>query len=156
MGAASLWMVRQQRSAKRGVGGTVPDRAQRLLRGVAESIMVVAALRKRRNAAGERATVRRDIHQRPWPPAQRPRSRFAITLQAGAGFARGARSREGHPELARDIFRLAQIGGLIIGYLIEQRLIGARFADGVGVKEDKSLQMDLAHADVSREAHKGR
>src|SRR5690348_6564381 len=67
-GAGGGRPVAQQRRAKFAVARAVPDRAQRLLRRVAERERVIAALRERRDAARQDAAVRGDVHQRPRPP----------------------------------------------------------------------------------------
>ena len=61
--------VRHQRLAEALVSGAGRDLAQRLLRGVAERVILVAALRERGDAARQRAAIGGEIHHCPGSPA---------------------------------------------------------------------------------------
>src|SRR2546423_976826 len=81
VGAALRRRVRLQRVAKTLVGGAVPDLAQGRLRGVAQRVILVALLRKRRDAAGQRAAVGGEVHHAPRPSAQRPRTSLGLARE---------------------------------------------------------------------------
>src|SRR5258707_15358012 len=89
-------LIGEERIAERGIGGAVPDLAQRLLGGVAEGVVLVAVLRERRDAAGKRAAVGGEIHDGPGPAAHGPGRIPVLALEAHAGLGRGPRGAEGH------------------------------------------------------------
>src|SRR5205807_611384 len=135
-------MVGQQAGAERAIGRPVPDLAQRLLRGVAERIVLVAALGERRDAARQRAAVRRDVHHGPRPPAHRP-GRAVVTVimafEAHARLGHGARGAERHAERARDRLGLFEIAGFIARHALVQRLVRPRMTDRVLLEKDQAL-----------------
>src|SRR3954467_2090602 len=65
-------LIGQQRLTEGDIGVAVPDVAQRHLGRVAERVILVAALREWRDAAGQSAPIGGEIHDRPGPPAERP------------------------------------------------------------------------------------
>src|SRR6516164_883164 len=129
IGAGHGRRVRKQRGAKIAVRRPVPDLLQRLLPCVAKRVVVIAMLRKRRDTAGQRAAVGGKIHQRPWPPAERPGRTVGTRLQTETRLARRARCTEGDTEQARQIFGLLEPSGFLLRQLLEQRLIWPRLAD---------------------------
>src|SRR5690348_7037801 len=72
IGASFGRFVGFERVAEGAVGRPGPDFTQCLLRGIAERVILVAALRERRDTARQRAAIGGEIHHRPRPPAQRP------------------------------------------------------------------------------------
>src|SRR5258708_3996633 len=77
-------LVGQKRVAKRAISLPVPDFAQRLPGGVAERVVLIAALREGRDAAGQRAPVGGEIHDGPRAAAHRPGRVAVLALQAHA------------------------------------------------------------------------
>src|SRR5271154_1577942 len=77
-------LVGEKAAAEIAISLAGPDLAQSLLRGVAERIVLVAALRKRRDATRQRAAVGGEVHDRPWPAAHRPRRTAITALEAHA------------------------------------------------------------------------
>ena len=94
------------------------------------SVVVVAMLRKRRNAARQRPAISCKIHQGPWPPAERPGRAVVGSFQAQTGLGRCARRAEGDAKRARKIFGLLEIGRFFARQTLEQRLIWPGFANG--------------------------
>src|SRR5262249_25080890 len=136
-------MVGQEPGAERAIGRPVPDLAQGLLRGVAQRIVFVAALRERRDAARKRPAVRRDVHHGPRPPAHRPGRAVVVALETHAGLGHGAGGAERHAERARQRGRLVEVARFFLRHALVQRLVGACVADRVLVEEDEALQIDL-------------
>src|ERR1700751_4565859 len=93
-------MVGEEPGAKIAIGRPVPDLAQRLLAGVAKRVVLVAALGERRDAARQRAAVRRDVHPGPRAPAHRPGRAVVTAPQAHAGLGHRARGGERQAERA--------------------------------------------------------
>src|SRR5580704_1389739 len=89
-------VVGEEAGTERPVGRAVPDIAQALLRGVAERVVLVAALRERRDAARQRAAVRGEIHHVPRPPAHRPGRAVVVALEAHARLRDRAGGAERH------------------------------------------------------------
>src|SRR6516165_10109149 len=85
-GAGVRRNIRFKSSAELAIGRSAPNLAQRLLRRIAESIVLVTALRERSDAARQCAAIGREIHHRPRPPAQRPGRAIVAALEAHARF----------------------------------------------------------------------
>ena len=105
---------------------------------------------------GKRAAIGREIHQRPRPPAERPRRTVSAALQAQPRLARCARRAEGDAKRARQILGLLQIGRFLLRQALEQRLIRLRLANGRFIEEHQPLQIDLLDTDLGCNLHKGR
>src|SRR5215472_10125779 len=59
--------IRFERAAESAIGRPGPDLAQTLLRGITERVVLIAALRERRDAARQRPAIGGEIHHRPRP-----------------------------------------------------------------------------------------
>src|SRR6187401_574848 len=152
-GASRRRLTGQQGLAKVPIRGPVPDVPQGLLRRIAQSVVVVTVLRKRRDTARQRPAIGREIHQRPGPPAERPGRALVGSFQAQARLGRRARRAEGDAKRARQILGLPEIACLFACQALEQRLIRPCFADRRLAEEDKSLQIDFLDADFRRQPH---
>src|ERR1700729_3979583 len=86
--------VGEQAAPKIAISFAGPDLAQGLLRGVTECVVLIAALRKRRDAAGQGAAVGGDIHDRPRPAAHRPRRTAVAAFETHARLGSCARGTE--------------------------------------------------------------
>ena len=121
--------IRFERLAEIGIGRPGPDFAQALLGGVAERVILVAALRERRDAARQRAAVGGEIHHRPRPAAQRPgraRSRaVSAALEADARLRGAARGAEFDAERAGKRGGAVDMDRLLAGQALVERLIRA-------------------------------
>src|SRR5215475_8725901 len=138
------------------VGRAVPDLAQALLRRIAQRVMLVTALRKRRDATGKRAAVGGDVHERPRSPAQRP-GRIIVGLpEAQSRFRSRPGCAEAHAEGAGNLLGLLEVAGIFPAQALEQGLIRPRHTDRLLLEEDEALQVDLLDADTGRNAHEGR
>src|ERR1700676_768954 len=84
IGAGRRRPVRLERATEFLIRRTAPNVSQGLLRGVAERVILVAALREWRDAARQGAAVGSDVHDRPRPAAQRPWRAIVATLEAHA------------------------------------------------------------------------
>src|SRR5262249_20962078 len=124
-GAGLGRLVGQQRAAKRLVALSVPDLLQGLLGCIAEREAVIAAQRERGDAAGQRAAMRGEVHQRPGTPAQRPGPVGIPPLEARPRLG-GARSVEEEAELAGERLGLADRPRLLLIEALEQGLLAAR------------------------------
>src|SRR5712691_7923479 len=154
--ARSRRRIGKQRRSERPIRRPVPDLLQGLLGRIAERVVLVTALRKRCDAARQRSAVGREVHQRPRPPAQRPR-RIAFGLPEAQSRLGGCAGRvEGDAERPGEILRLFEVDAFHAGQLLEQRLIRPRHADRVLVEKDQALQMDFLHADIGRYLDEGR
>src|SRR5580658_5262563 len=145
------WPVTHEGGAKVLVAGAVPDLAQALLRRIAQRIGRIVARREGRDAAGKRAAMGGEIHQRPRTAAGRPGRAFPVAPQAEAGLGR-ARRVDGHAERAPDGLGLGNRRFLRLLRPLEERGFGAGEA-APEVVEDETLQMHLADADARGEAH---
>ncbi len=74
--------IAQQGCAEPAISRAVPHVSQGRLRGVAQRLVLISAGRERRDATGQGASVRGEIHQRPGPPAGRPGFAVSRSLQA--------------------------------------------------------------------------
>ena len=146
-------LIGLQRLAEGLVARPVPDLRESFLRRVAQRVVLVAALRKGRDAAWERAAVCRHVHDRPGPAAQGPGVPARSPFEAEAGFARRARRRERNSEFAREVLCCAKAAQLLASHPFEQGLIGPGQPDRVLVEEDEPLQVDLLDTDVRGNAH---
>ena len=106
IGAGRRRLLGQQRRAEFPIGRPVPDFPQGLLGCIAQRVVFVAMLRKRRDAARQCAAIGGEIHQRPGPPAERPGRALVGFLQAQARLRRRTRRAEGDAERARQVLGL--------------------------------------------------
>src|SRR5262245_15650640 len=102
--------VGQQCLAERAVGRAVPDLLQRFLGGVAQRVVLVAALRERSNAARQGPAVGGEIHHRPGSPAQRPGRAAVVALEAHARLRCGAGGAENDAVSARKLGGRVEMG----------------------------------------------
>src|SRR5579875_2323629 len=150
--ARRRWCVADKGGTKFAVGAAVPDLAQRLLGGVAECVAVVTARRERRDTARQRAAMRGEIHQRPGPPARRPRRLVIAALEAQPGLGR-TRGIKRHAQLVAKRLGGGD-GGVFIGAgLVEQRRSVAREA-ALEPVEHEALQINLAYPETGGEPNK--
>src|SRR6266545_2238463 len=146
--------VAGERAAKLLVARPVPDLAQRLLGRVAEREARVAPQRERGDAAGQRAPGGREVHERPWPPAQRPGLVAGGPLDADLGLDR-AGGVELDAERPRPLLGAPQRLLFLRVEVLEERRVGAR--QSLAAREvDQSLQIDLADAELVGELHETR
>src|SRR2546430_17602824 len=80
--AAGSRLIRNKRRPEGAISRTVPNRLQHLLRGVPQRVIFIAALRERRDAAGERPAIGGEIQHRPGAPASRPPRTPLVPLDA--------------------------------------------------------------------------
>src|SRR5258708_24823396 len=78
----------QQRATEVLVALAIPNLTQALLCRIAQRKAVVAAHREGRDAARQRLAVRREIHQCPRPPAERPGLLLALPFEARSRLGR--------------------------------------------------------------------
>src|SRR5258708_13428607 len=148
--------IGQESVTERSVGRAVPDLAQGLLRRIAERVILVSALRERRDAAGERTAIRRDIHDGPRPAAHRPRRAVVVPLETHARLGYGARRAECHAERARDGGGFLEMAGLLARHALVQRLVRPRVPARLSIDKNETLEVDLLHADLRRHLHESR
>src|SRR5260370_14574071 len=146
--------VAQQRAPEVLVALAVPNLAQALLRRIAQREAVVAAHREGGDAARQRLAVRREVHQCPRPPAERPRLLLALSFEARSGLAR-TRGIECDAEAPGQCLGLAQELALVSVELLEQRRFRTRQTLAFP-KIDEPLQIYLENPDLLREPHEGR
>src|SRR6202034_2441216 len=154
-GAGLGWRVRFERLAEIDVGRPGPDFAQALLGGVAERVILVATLRKRRDAARQSPPVGGEIHHRPWPAAQRPgRARYSAVIAALETDARlrgAARGAEVDAERAGERGGAVDVDRFLTGQLLVERLVRPGEADGLVGEKHQPLQMHFLDAGLRRD-----
>src|SRR5262245_52421164 len=148
--------VGQQRLPERAVGCAVPDLLQRLLGGVAQRVVLVAALRERSDAAWQRPAVGGEIHHRPGSPAQRPGRAAIVAFEAHARLCYHTGGAEDDAVGARKLGGRVEMGFVRVRHVLVEGLVGPRVTDGIAFEKHQALQIDLAHADIRRHAHEGR
>src|SRR5215475_7671068 len=152
VGTTSGGCIGVERRPERLVGRAIPNGSQTRLRGVAQRIVLVAVLGEGGNAAGQGATVGREVHHRPGTTAQGPGALVCVAGKAFVGF-RCPRGVKSDAERVGELRCGIEIALLLAIHSFKQRLIGAREADGVLVEIDEPLQIDLADTDVVGDAH---
>src|SRR5260221_7095413 len=100
----------------------------------------MAALRDRRDAAGQRRSIGGEIHYRPGSPAQRPWRTLVMALETRARFRCAAGSAEHDAVSARKLGRRLEIGCLLARHLLVKGLVGSSQADGIVFEEHQALQ----------------
>src|SRR5262249_25423422 len=128
-----------ERRTKFAIGRPIPDLAQSLLGGIAERIVVVPVLRERRDAAGQRAAIGGKIHQRPWPPAERPPRILTFFREAPTRLRGRARRTERNAKRVREFFGPLEKVHVFFVHAFEQCLIWPRHSDRGLIEEDESL-----------------
>ena len=119
--------------------------------------MLITALRKRSDTAGQRTPVGGEVHQRPGTPAQRPRGAGSlIAFEAQAGLSCRARRAEAYAVGMREPRRFVEVARLLPGHLLVKRLIGTRVSNRIMFKENQSLQVDFLYADFGGELYECR
>src|SRR5262249_13497525 len=137
--------VGQQRLTERTVGRAVPDFQQRLLGGVAQRVVLVAALRERRDAARQRPSVGGEIHHRPAPSAQCPGPAAVVAVEAHARLCYRTGGAEDDAVGARKLGGRVEMGLVRVCHVLVEGLIGPRVTDGIAFEKHQALQIDLAH-----------
>src|SRR5262249_46758106 len=155
-GAGCGRVVGHEVFAKRAIARTIPDVLQGLLGGVAQRIVLIAALGERRDAARERAAVGGEIHHRPRAPAHRPWRRTGLSLEAEPRLRYRAGGAERHSVAARERGGLLQLCGVLAGHLLIERLIAPGMPDRVLLEKHQALQIHFLHADFRRDPHECR
>src|SRR5260221_6070178 len=145
--------VAQQRATEVLVALAVPNLAQALLCRIAQRKAVVAAHREGRDAARQRLAVRREIHQCPRPPAERPGLLLALPFEARSRLGR-TRGIKRDAKAPGQFLSLAHEFALVSVELLEQRRLRTRQTLAFR-KINQPLQIDLENADLVREPHKG-
>src|SRR5262249_47396124 len=110
-----------------------------LLGGIAKRIVVVPVLRERRDAAGQRAAIGGKIHQRPWPPAERPRRIITFFSEAQTRLRGGARRTERNAKRVREFLGPLEKNHVFLVHAFEQCRIRPRHSDRGLIEEDESL-----------------
>src|SRR5690242_7881542 len=123
IGAGLRGPIGFERAAERAIGRSGPDFAQALLRGIAERVVLVAALRKRRDAARQRPAIGGEIHHRPRPPAQRPWRAIVVALETDARLRGAARGAKRYAELLGQRGGALDMDRFLGGELLVQRLV---------------------------------
>ncbi len=122
---------------------------------VAQRVILVAALRERRDAAGQGPPVGGEIHCGPGASAQRPWVLIAGTLQARLGLRCAGRGEQ-HAVAAGEFGRGIERRGFLPAQPLEQGLVRPGQADRRLVEKDQPLQMHFTDADLVGDLHEGR
>src|SRR5215468_1117871 len=141
-----------ERVTEGAIGRPGPDLAQALLCGIAERVVLVAALRERRDAAWQRAAIGGEIHHRPRPAAQRPWRAVIAALETDAGLGCAAGGAKRDAELFGKRGRALDMDRFRSGKLFVERLIGPRHANGVFLEKHEPLQMHFLDAGLGGDA----
>ena len=145
-----------QRAPECLIRRALPDFPQGLLRRVAERVILVTALRERRDAARQRTAICSNIHDGPRAAAQRPWGAAVAALETHPRLRGGARGAEGDAEGSRDVGGAIDVARLFAGKLLVQCLIRPRLADGILLEEHQPLQIDFPNAGFRRDANEFR
>src|SRR5208337_5369978 len=102
--------------------------------------MFVAALRERRDAAGQRSAVRGQIHHGPGPATETPWIALFAAFETHSRLGSDARRRKGHAELRRQRLRLFEIAPVLLIHAFIKRLVWASVADRL-TEEHEALEI---------------